>query len=112
MGNGIRFPWTFVFLSTIAALLVLPMVTSCSSPSTEYDPQAANTLEALGFTEPLVVARFPGTTASWQQGCGENDWIALDMRGRDAAGRQRAFVVCCGSHVRGIHGAGCSVRPW
>lgn len=82
-----------------------------SVPPTDYDPLALRTFESLGFTEAKVVARHPGITDAWQHGCGENDETALELRAKDPIGRTRDVIVCCGIHVRGIKGEGCSIRP-
>lgn len=76
-------------------------------PEPSDDAGACRLAEALGFTEPRIVARYPGHVAAWQRGCGEDDTSAVDMRAKDAAGTDRAFVVCCGGYGNNV---GCSVR--
>lgn len=51
-------------------------------PEPTDDVGACRVTEALGFTEPRILHRYPGHVAAWQRGCGEDDTSRRRHAGR------------------------------
>jgi len=75
----------------------------CSHPS---DQAAIESAENHGFTDVRVLDRHDWSP-SWN-GCGQDDAVAFDMRGKNPAGRSVDFTLCCGTTWS--NGKGCTVR--
>ncbi len=68
------------------------------------DPsKAVSAAESAGFTDVRMVQQ-NGITPSWD-GCSSGDGVAFHMSGKNPIGKQTAFLVCCGTWVKG-----CTVR--
>ncbi|HSD12995.1 MAG TPA: hypothetical protein VLC10_05535 [Patescibacteria group bacterium] len=98
---------TIVIVLVVAGLFAGATALVSMIPEPTDDAGACRVTEALGFTEPRILHRYPGHVAAWQRGCGEDDTSAVDMRAVDAAGRARQFLVCCGGYGNNV---GCSIR--
>ncbi|HTM68638.1 MAG TPA: hypothetical protein VL426_05035 [Candidatus Binatia bacterium] len=98
----------FALLAVVAAIVGVTGLIAWGlvTPMPVDEDGVYNAVRALGFDDAVITARYGGQTVAWQQGCGEGEMSACEVRATAANGRGISFLVCCG----GAGGRTCSVR--